>query len=399
MTKPFNVGSRATCWYVKGQIKKVFHDSDDGRRAFRNEEIANLEFSKFPWFEPWTEHGADWFTSKFYPRKSRLDRVALIMSYEERREIAGRVLSIVLDMLVLGYAHRDLHVKNLYLLDGKLKLKDFESLTKYNGPKPGLQNCYDVTGQGLAHPWGTDGVYYNRNVPHPGRRQWSLSIVLADYFEAEVQLEKILTQELLDASATSRSRDGRHTPAQQKIYTGFSLPGFRVDDAQRDCAKRHERFGSAEILPGKSVLDLGCHVGGMLFEAQRFKPGECLGLEFDKDKVVVTRRVAAFCGLNDVEFIQTDIDEVYQEYFGKSSYDVVMCLALEAHVQDSKRLYRLLGQLTHEVLFFEGNANTDVRRVVAALKDGGFSRVAILGICDDDSREENNCRPLLRAWK
>ena len=223
-----------------------------------------------------------------------------------------------------------------------------------------------------------------------------------DFHEAKSQLASILTRQLHDASMTFKTNlnQGRHTCKQGQIYNAFSLPGFRIDpeEAQRDCSKRHKKFGTADVLAGKRVLDLGSNIGGMLFEAQRFKPADCMGVEYDESKVMVSSRVAAFCDLTSVRFVQGDIDKI-SAHSVNGPYDVVMCLAVEAHVKKTKRLYRLLGVITREALYFEGNATSNIRDVEVELKANGFSRIENLGVCDDDSRPENNCRPLLRAFK
>ena len=398
MIEKLNAGSRAVCWSVqhegRSHVKKTFVDEESARVAFANERQADRVFREFPWFTPWVEYGEDWFVNPMHPMGSRLKEVAPTLSYEQRKDIAGQALSIILDMLVRGYAHRDFHVKNAFVVGGRLKLMDFECLTHYEGKRPGLSGCYDVTGEGLESPWAAGNMCYTKkNID-------SFSTVLeTDFQDAKLQLASILKRELREASLTFKTRKGRHRCNQAKTYGAFSLfapHGFCVKpkDAQRDCAKRHERFGTADFLEGKRVLDLGSNVGGMLFEAQRFKPAECLGIEYDKNKVHVANRVAAFCDLKNVEFIEGDIDKIR-----KQSYDVVMCLAVEAHVQDTKHLYRLLGEVTRETLFFEGNANTDISVVEVLLWKNGFKRIEQLGVCDDDSRSENNCRPLLRAFK
>ena len=56
----------------------------------------------------------------------------------------------------------------------------------------------------------------------------------------------------------------------------------------------------------------------------------------------VANRVARFCGLKNVMFRHGDIDNLSPDY----KHDVVMCLAMEAHVKDPKRLYRLLGEVS-----------------------------------------------------
>lgn len=206
---------------------------------------------------------------------------------------------------------------------------------------------------------------------------------------------------LLKASESFHRSRSRHVPRLHRIYGSFSLPGFTVpaSEAQRDTARRLERFGvTHEEIAGKSVLDLGCHVGSVLFEVQQFGPGRCLGVEYDADKVAAARAVAGFCGLDRVKFRQADVDTLAVNDLG-GAFDVVFCLALEAHVGDRDRLYRLLGETTRGILLFEGNASTVPAYVIRGLRHAGFLDVEFLGNCDDDARPANNVRPMFVAQR
>ena len=150
----------------KAQVKKCFTTETPGRTAFAAELRARREFGDMPWFTPWTAHGRYWFAAPMYPSESRLDRLAPTLSGDERAELAGQSLSIILDLLVAGFAHRDFHAGNLFLVDGQIRLVDYETLAAYpEGRRPGLRDCYDVTGQGLDSPWQTRNMCYANGTP------------------------------------------------------------------------------------------------------------------------------------------------------------------------------------------------------------------------------------------
>ena len=396
-----HVGSRAHSRQIsiggKPQVKKVFTTETPGRAAFANELRAYRTFGGMPWFTPWLAHGRYWFVVPMYPPESRMDRVARNLSDNERAEIAGQALSIILDMLASGFAHRDFHAGNLYVIDGQLKVADFETLASYpEGTRPGLANCYDVTGNGLESPWQTRNMGYSSDSP------LSLANVLkVDIETAKSRLASILKSQLHDASLSFQKSQGRHTCKQGRIYNTIKVPGLTIapEEAQRNCGIRYDQFGiTADVVAGKRMLDLGSNIGGMLFEAQQFGPGECRGVEYDAAKVLVSNRVALFGNLTNVRFEQGDIDKISVKSVG-GPYDVVMCLAVVAHVKRPTRMYRLLGKLTREVLFFEGNSTTDIEVAAKSLREAGFSRIDKLGMCADDSLPENNRRPILRAFK
>jgi 2-polyprenyl-3-methyl-5-hydroxy-6-metoxy-1,4-benzoquinol methylase len=211
-----------------------------------------------------------------------------------------------------------------------------------------------------------------------------------------------LKDELRGASASFRKRGRRHflsTP--DVIYCAFSTPTFSVSpaEAQRDAGRRLLRFGLGESeVRGKRVLDLGSNNGAMLFELSNFGPASGLGVEYDGEKVDLARRIAAFAGLAGLEFRQADVDQLEAKDLGPP-FEVVLCLALEAHVERPKRLYALLGELTRGTLYFEANASTRPGEVESSLREAGFSGIQNLGVCDDDIVPRNNRRPIFTARK
>lgn len=213
---------------------------------------------------------------------------------------------------------------------------------------------------------------------------------------------RALKDELRTVSSSFRKRGKRHflsTP--DVIYCAFSTPRFSVarDEAQRDAARRLFRFGITEgDVRGKRVLDLGSNNGAMLFELSKFAPAAALGVEYDAEKVDLARRIAAFAGLTGLEFRQADVDALEAKGLG-APFDVVLCLALEAHVQNPKRMYGLLGELTRGRLYFEANASTKPKAVESELREAGFVDIRNLGVCDDDIVPRNNRRPIFTARK
>jgi len=109
-------------------------------------------------------------------------------------------------------------------------------------------------------------------------------------------------------------------------------------------------------------------------------------------------RGAALNELKDVAFVCADVDAIDASSI-RGPFDVVFCLAIEAHVKDKPHLYALLAQATSRLCLFEGNDKTDPKEAADSLRRAGFREVEALGVCDDDCRPENNVRPILRATK
>jgi hypothetical protein len=210
-----------------------------------------------------------------------------------------------------------------------------------------------------------------------------------------------LRERVLAASGSFRKKDGRHElRAREVAYCAFSTPRFSIrrSDAQRDATRRVANFGLTPAnVRGRSVLDLGSNCGAMLFELSNFGPSAGLGIEYDAEKVELSADIAAYARLPNLQFMQGDIDQLDPEELGV--HDIVLALAIEAHVNQPDRLYELLGTVTGDALYFEGNNNCDMRHVRERLAGAGFRDFVDLGFCDDDRDPRNNRRPQMVALK
>lgn len=382
----------------KPYVKKTFTTYSGGRLAFARERLARRVLKNQAWMPPWHSHGFNWYVRPWFPERSRLDQFAAALAPDERRRLAGEALSIVLDLYVAGLMHRDFHARNLYYVDGGLKLVDYEAVCTYEADaRPHFQQCYDITGRGADSPFLTGNMCYASSSPY------SLKNVLGvDLDDAKAALVDHLKTELRGASLTFQTaREKRHTLRSALTYNTFDEVDFQIGRtvAQRDCQRRFERFGiDSTVLAGKRLLDIGSNIGGMSIFAQRYRPQATVGVEYDADKVRAARRVASFCGYPHIRYIQADVDAASPRSLGGRA-DVVFCFALEGHVRKPRSLYRLLGSVTGEVLYFEANAGANRDAIDGILRRNGFKYVEWLGLCDDDILEENNRRLLCRAFK
>lgn len=210
-----------------------------------------------------------------------------------------------------------------------------------------------------------------------------------------------LKARLRSSSGSFRKKDGRHKLQHENIiYCAFKTNRIKVDrhEAQRSAPERLVRFGIKESdVKGKSVLDLGCHNGAMLLELSNFNPVKGVGVEYDADKVALARDIASYSELSNLQFEQGDIDKIDPEALGV--FDIVFALAIETHVTDAERLYEVLGKVTGQALYFEGNGGCDIDDTERRLLANGFKTVEHIGFCDDDIVSSNNRRPLMVARK
>lgn len=394
-----NAGNRSKVMKIninnKFYIKKIFF-GNEGKKCFENEKLAFEIFQDYPWMPNLCEIGDYYFVREYYPEETRLDKyVKKLNSKYEKRHLAGKLLEVLLDIYTEGYSHRDFHAKNIYIIDNKIKLVDFEVLTKLPNPKVLFTDSYDITGKGLVSPYKTNNMCYMN--PSPYAIGNLLEVKLEEALE---ELRDILLLRLKESSSTFQKKDKRHKTKLGKIYSSFNLPNISVnpEEAQRDNEKRLKKFKiDEEKIKGKTVLDLGCNTGGLIFEIQKYMPKESIGIEYDLDKVRIANKIAAFSNLKNVKFYCKDIDKIADKQIRK--FDVVFCLSVEAHVKDKNNLYHLLSKFTKEVLYFEANVGSDVDNIIQNLKNVGFNKIEDLGYCDDDKIYENNFRRLLIATR
>lgn len=209
-----------------------------------------------------------------------------------------------------------------------------------------------------------------------------------------------LKDELRRESASFRKKSSRHRlKTSNAIYCAFSTPRFSVarEEAQRDAGRRLQRFGIVpDQVRGKRILDLGCNNGAMLFQLSNYGPARSLGIEYDRGKVELAQRIAEFAAIGQLEFRVGDLDQMQAADVG-APFDIVLCLAIEAHVKNPAHLYELLAGVTRGRLYFEANASTPPDDVSSELRRVGFAEIERLGVCDDDIVPKNNRRPLFSA--
>ncbi len=378
-------------------MKKKFENTEVARTCFEREMLADELFACYRWKPPVVEKGPLWFTRPFYPEKNRLDLIAPYLSEATRRKIAAELIFIFFDIFSAGYAHRDAHAKNIYWINGKLRLTDYEWLEAYpKGKRPAFPLCYDITGKGLESPGHTSNMCYSRDCDRSIQNILDVPVEHAlDDFKKE------LKDRLRHACKTFATKNSRHVCSTRRIDASFQLPYFsvEVEEAERDSGARLRAFGvRRETVFGKTVLDLGCNIGGMLFEIKKYEPGTCVGVEYDADKVSLATQIAAYNGLENVTFMKANVDSL-DTGFQNGPFDVVFCQDLEAHVKKREHLFRRLSQATRGILYFEGNSNCDLSMVELALKREGFVKVERLGFGKDDCIPGNDSRPMLCARK
>lgn len=210
-----------------------------------------------------------------------------------------------------------------------------------------------------------------------------------------------LWQKIIGSSSSFRKSNGRHHRKHPNTaYGSFVTRRFSIlpEQAQRSSDARLHQFGTPRtIFANKSVLDLGCNIGAMLLQLSNYEIRSGRGIEFDSEKVALAQEIADLSDLKNIEFRQGDIDELQADDIGR--HQVVLCLAIERHVNDPERLFSLVADVTTETLLFEGNGGTDMSYVEERLLAAGFDQVETVGVSEEDIDPRNRRRSILIARK
>ena len=115
-----------------------------------------------------------------------------------------------------------------------------------------------------------------------------------------------------------------------------------------------DRMGTYRIIfpdppKGRTVLDVGCHIGFYCVQAASEGAQYCLGIDIDERRIRKGQHLVANEGISNVAFVAADVCR----YGFDRHFDVVLCLNLLQHMKTidvaSELLYRLYD-LTDEYL-------------------------------------------------
>jgi len=380
--------SRSETYDLGDAIKKVFMQP----KYLDNCKKANLLFKDFPWAPQVVDEGNNYIVYEKFNEQDRLDKLLPSLKEEAREKIVIDILEAILEMYIEGYCHRDIHTKNVFIKDGRIKIIDYEYIKEHNDI-PFLES-YDLTGRNLSSPCSA------RNMCFSKEEEWAIGKSLGFDLERVIKgLVFLLEIDLYGHSEKFKSKNGYHKRSKGDTYASFHTKYFDIpiERAQRDTAKRLKKFGvSPKTISGRSVLDLGCNFGAVGFEIEKYKPKSYTGLEYIKEQVAIANKIASIEGLTNYRFYQDDLNDT--TFFGKK-YDTVFCLSINKHVASEYNLFVMLGKITNKTLYFEGNAETAINETKRLLSQAGFDTIEYLGFCDDDIKASNNNRPMFVAKK
>lgn len=391
---------RANCELIeisgKHYIKKNYINTVDGVNSFETELSALKRFQQYDWCPKLFDSGENYIIIEYFSNELRLDQ------YKGAKDInlLSNILWAMLDIYCEGYAHRDIHSKNIFVTNSGIKFIDFESVFK-NNQNSDFYESYDITGKGLPSPFQTNNMCFFSS----DENSLSKLFKIKTKEELIAILETKFKDEMLNSSITFKSQIknkplGRHKLRDSNIYATFNLKYIKVStkEGQRNTLKRFKKFEiDTNIIKEKTVLDIGSNIGGTLLGLVDMNPKLMTGWEFDEDKVNLANKIASYNSVKNIEFKVKDVEKL--DLNSLTKFDVVFCLAVVEHLKDKELLFKVLAKVCNNILFFEGNSNSNIDFITTQLKLNGFNHVEYLGFSDDEKNAMDNVRPLFKATR
>ena len=130
-----------------------------------------------------------------------------------------------------------------------------------------------------------------------------------------------------------------------------TLPGIR------NMEHRYDIIGFPESFNGETVIDIGCNIGMICFDAKRRGAKRVVGIDYKEETIEVAKKLAIELNL-DVEFYTFDINdglEKLKSIIGVDKFDHVFALSIWGHV-DKLKLADIINHYLDKICWFEGHA-------------------------------------------
>ncbi|MDE1151864.1 MAG: class I SAM-dependent methyltransferase [Micavibrio sp.] len=199
-----------------------------------------------------------------------------------------------------------------------------------------------------------------------------------------VQTQQVLN--LLNYTKTSGSiYNGQDFPAG---YHSINVTGLKLQ-GQRNLEERYARI--PVDFTGKTVIDMGCNQGGMLFAiADKIKSGT--GVDFDSRVVNAANKIRSYSNNNHLEFytfnmITEDLD-LLRDFIPAEKVDVAFLLAVCCYLPNWRDVIDMTTKIASNLLF-ESNGTVEEQQEQMEYLKTRYSSVQLLSSDSDDRHVRN----------
>lgn len=124
----------------------------------------------------------------------------------------------------------------------------------------------------------------------------------------------------------------------------------------RDMEHRYSVIQFPKSFDGETVIDFGCSVGAICFDAKKRGAKRVVGLDYKKETIDVAKKLATEQNL-DIEFYTFNIDnglDSLKSIIGNEKFDHVFALSIWAHCDETK-LAKMINHYADKICWFEGH--------------------------------------------
>lgn len=300
---------------------------------------------------------------------------------EDKEIVKKQIIELIIYFNNKGIAHGDLHSGNICFKNNIIKVIDFDTLFVNNVE---LLKCYDIMG-------GKEGLnWILRNHPQSIKHYLCpIKISLEDFFpyQKNIQIEEYLEEMIYKEMVEISGPYTKHTNNNGLLYASFHFDKFNKLKAQRNTLTRFSEFGIKDDLSGYKVFDFGSNTGGLSFEFIRRKADFVYGFEYCQERVNICKELANYLGVEkSCRFASIDLDKINNNEFKKmyGECDISICCALDLHVKEKMKLYKLIAETTKETCYFESNDTSYKNKIIEIFKNLGFENITHLGVSKTD---------------
>jgi len=136
-----------------------------------------------------------------------------------------------------------------------------------------------------------------------------------------------------------------------EIYGQIDLPLLKGFASVR---RTEERFTQFDVdFNGKTVLDIGCHIGSLCFKAKEKGALHVVGIDTNQDRIHTARCIRDLHKIKNISFL----DERESKARPTTRYQIVMCCSVDDYVFNKTEFYQYVFSRVAEggVLIFESN--------------------------------------------
>lgn len=162
---------------------------------------------------------------------------------------------------------------------------------------------------------------------------------------------------------------------------------------QRNCKKRIELISKYINFKDRTVLDLGCNTGGMLFELSTIKKG--IGYDYDIDCIKCANYIKNYYNINNLLFGVCDFNR--NPLPNINNFDIILLCSLGSWVYNWRNLYKKCMK-SKSVIIFETNNDKEGKAQLDFFKLHNYCNSLIINNLSDNSGNNKRKTYILKPW-